>query len=264
MSMDRRILQLARLAESEPTPELFLQLGQLYLREDQLAQAQAAFAQGIQTTRAVVRDLASGEVSLDEVRLELQRELEETARALALRGRRAEREALVARLEAPGLSPSEHDALLRLEVELGLPLHPEPLRCPACAGPMEAGPQERPGSVRCARTGEGGDLCRHMDAVNLYGCSTCGFVLRAWTDRRPGQDDPHEAPFIRPERTRCPYCQGRVADWTHHYNSCPQASPGRFPRCEVCRQRGFHRRPIRCPRCAGEVGETPCAERRRR
>ena len=262
MSMDRRIVELLRVAETEPTPELFLQLGQLFLRDDALAEAQAAFTQGIQTTRAVVRDLASGEISLDEVRLELQRELEATERALALRGRRDQREALLARLEA--LSLAEHDALIRLEVELGLPIHAEPQRCPACAGPMVPGLEETPGSLRCARTGEGGDLCRHMDAVNLYGCGRCGQVVRAWNDRKPGQDDPHEAPFVRPERTRCPYCKGRVADWTRHYNACPQAAPGRFPRCDVCRQRGFHRRPIRCPRCSAELGETPCAERRRR
>lgn len=265
MSVDRQILELSRQLESEPAPEGFLHLGQLYLRQDDLQGARAALLQGLATTQGVVPDLDSGGLTLHDVRLELQAELESVERALAQRGRRDERAALVARLEQGGLTPPEHDALIRLEVELGLPLHPEPVQCPACRGPVRPGPDpEAKGSVQCARTGAGGDLCRHMDATNLYGCQGCGLVVRAWTERVPRKSDPHEAPFVRPERTRCPFCNGRVADWTQHYAACPQGRPGRFPRCDVCGQRGFHRRPVRCPRCGQEAGETPCAERRAR
>lgn len=264
LSLDRQLAELQRLAESEPTPELFLQLGQVCLRGDDPAGALAAFERGLATTRGVVMDLATGEVQLDQVREELREEALQAQSLVELRDRTREREAQVARLEAGQLSAEEHDALIRLEVSLGLPLHAEAASCPACQGGLVPVPGCEGGSVRCARTGEGGDLCRHMDAVNMFACGACGQVMRAWLERRPREVDPHEAIFVRPERTRCPHCQSRIADWTQHYNSCSQAPPGHFPRCDVCRQRGYHRRPVKCPRCEATVGETPCAERRRR
>lgn len=263
-SLDRQISELQRLAESEPAPELFLRLGQLFLRSDDPASALSAFEQGLTTTRGVVLDLASGEAELDSLREELREEALGARALIEIRNRTSRREEWVARLEAGQLSETEHDALIRLEVELGLKLHPQEAACPSCRGPLVPVPDCPVGTVRCARTGEGGDLCRHIDAVNMFACGGCGQVMRAYLDRRPREADPDEAFLVRPERTRCPNCKGRVADWTQHYNSCPQAPPGHFPRCDVCRQRGFHRRPILCPRCKGEVGETLCAERRRR
>jgi len=264
LSLDRQLSELQRLAESEPAPELFLRLGQLHLRSDDPAGALAAFERGLATTRGVVLDLATGEAQLDQVREELREEASEAQALLQIRDQTQTREALVQRLEAGQLNPAEHDALIRLEVELGLPLHAQTPSCPACQGPLIENPGCEVHSLSCARTGEGGDLCRHMDAVNMFACGDCGQVMRAWLDRRPREVDPHEPLFVRPERTRCPHCQARIADWTQHYNSCSKAPPGHFPRCDVCRQRGYHRRPIQCPRCKGAVGETLCAERRRR
>lgn len=257
-------MELQRLAESEPTPELFLQIGQLCLRGDDPGGALAAFERGLSTTRGVILDLATGEAELDQVREELREEATQARALLEIRDQTQTREALVARLTAGQLSAEEHDALIRLEVQLGLPIHAEDPACPACSGPLAPVPDCEVGTVRCARTGEGGDLCRHMDAVNMFACGGCGQVMRAWLERRPREQDPHEPIFVRPERTRCPHCQSRIADWTQHYNSCSQAPPGHFPRCDVCRQRGYHRRPLKCPRCHGAVGETLCAERRRR
>lgn len=263
-SLDRQLAELRSLAESEPAPELFLRLGQLHLRSDDPASALVAFERGLSTTRGVVLDLATGEAQLDQVREALREEATEARALVQLRDQTQTREGMVERLAAGRLSAQEHDALIRLEVELGLPVHAEAVSCPACNGPLSENPDCEVGSLRCARTGEGGDLCRHVDAVNMFACGGCGLVLRAWLERRPRETDPHEPPFVRPERTRCPHCKGRVADWTQHYNSCPQSPPGHFPRCDVCRQRGYHRRPIQCPRCQAAVGETLCAERRRR
>ncbi|RMG12089.1 MAG: hypothetical protein D6731_14550 [Planctomycetota bacterium] len=208
---------------------------------------------------------ADGAADLHPLALEVDGLLEQARARAEGAARAARRRELLAALEAGELDAAGHDELIRLEVRDGLPLHREPPRCPACAGPMSE--PRADGTVRCARSGEGGDLCRHTDAEGLYACPACGLVVRAWAEGSL-PPSPHEPPLVRPERTQCPHCSGRVADWQRHVRRCPKARPVDFPRCAVCDRRGFHRASLRCPRCAAEVARTLCGEpkgpRRRR
>lgn len=163
-----------------------------------------------------------------------------------------------------GLSREEHEELIALELRDGAPLHPEPARCPACRGPLR---EEQGGlSVRCARSGVDGDLCRHVDARDLFRCRPCGLVVRAWNREAQGRlrPDPAEPPTATVRRPRCGHCQASVADWKNHLRACSRAQPGDFPVCPTCRQRGFHTRSIVCPRCGAEVATIPCLERMKR
>ncbi|MCO5171391.1 MAG: hypothetical protein M9894_34240 [Planctomycetes bacterium] len=241
-------------------PALLVRLAQLYLRAGRLEPARAALLDA----RGRLSPVAEGEDgSVDLARLwdEVDDLLQQVERDLAASGRDAQRLDLVARLEGDGLSREEHAELIRLELEAGLPLHPEPARCPACRGAL-AEDDDGPG-VRCARSGRDGDLCRHVDARDLYRCGRCGLVVRAWSAEAQGRLkrlDPHEPPLGRLTRSRCPLCNGPVADWSQHALRCPKRDQGPLPRCPVCRQRGLHARTLSCPRCAGEVATVPCLE----
>ncbi|MGE0711299.1 MAG: hypothetical protein AB7N76_29290 [Planctomycetota bacterium] len=264
MSYDRRIAELEREAQAEPTPELLLELAQHYLRLDAPEDALVAYRHALELTAGVVQDLAGGHElhPLRETIVDGIKELEERVQSATLRqARLAEHAALLAALERGPLAREAHDRLLRLEVALGLPLHPEPPRCPACAGPIADHPTQE-GAVRCARSGRDGDFCRHTDANNMFACPGCGLVVRAWNERLIRDLDEHEPPLLRPERVRCPHCNARVADWSHHYRRCPKARPADFPVCTLCRKRGYHRSPLHCPRCRTVVGETPCSRKR--
>src|SRR5690606_6537611 len=119
-----------------------------------------------------------GEVDLDALCDEVDTLLDQVDRDLAMRDRDARRLELTARLEQGGLERAEHDELIRLELEAQVPLHAEAPACPACRGPLADDPDG--GGVRCARSGRDGDLCRHVDARDLYRCEGCGLVVRAW------------------------------------------------------------------------------------
>ena len=173
------------------------------------------------------------------------------------REERAERrQELLAVLAERGLDPPSHDELIRIELQDGYPLHPEPARCPACQGPLEQVGE----MVRCARSGTGGDLCRHTDAQGLHQCARCGQILRAWSTKTKLVPQPHEPPLGVAGKTRCPHCQGNVVSWIKHFRRCPQARPADFPVCLHCRKRGHHQRALQCPRCAHEVLRVDCLE----
>ncbi len=256
--LDREIADAERQARAgQADPAGLARLGQLYLRAGRPEDARGAF----ERARAALPPLVAGpdgELELTALWTEVNDGLTAAEAALERAARLAERAALVARLEAGGLEPALHDALVRLEVALGLPLHPEPRRCPACLGPLADDPA---GGVRCARSGRGADLCRHTDARDLYACAGCGLVVRAWGERKgrfkPGE---HEPPLGRVARPRCPFCQGPVASWPQHLLRCPRARPGEFPVCGRCRKRGVHEASVRCPRCDAEVATAPCLE----
>lgn len=241
-------------------PSLLVRLAHLYLRVGRLDGARQALVDARARLSAVVHG-ANGEVDLDALCVEVDALLEQVDRDVALRDRDGRRLELVARLEQGGLSPAEHDELIRLELEAGVPLHPEPPVCPACRGPLAEDPDG--GGVRCARSGRDGDLCRHVDARDLYRCAGCGLVVRAWAREAQGRlkPDPAEPPLGTLSRPRCPLCNGPVADWSQHAFRCPRAtSAAQFPRCPVCRQRGHHARTLGCPRCRAVVGSVPCLE----
>ena len=262
--LERELAETLRRARGgEATPEVLLRLGRLHMRAGQLGDARAAFARARETIRAgspLVRDGAGEVAGLHPLWTELDEALAVVDAQLGREERAARRRELQARLERQGHLPREdHDALIRLEVADGLAVHREEPRCPACDGPIRF---DESGAARCARTGRGGDLCRHTDAVGLFACAGCGLVVRAWSERPLRAGDPREPPMVQPERGRCPRCGGRVADWSRHFLRCPKARPADFPRCDVCRGRGHHARTLRCPRCRTAVAEVPCAERR--
>jgi hypothetical protein len=263
VSLDREIAHLERAACTEPTPELLLRLAQLHLRADDPHSALRAYRE-VLGLAGVVDDLAGGvivhplrdQALLAIERLEASLADEEQRAAFTLRLQR-----LLGLLAEDQLAPDQHDELIRLEVSLGLEVHGQTPACPACGGAVA--PSDTPeGSVRCARSGEGGDLCRHTDATHMFACPCCGLVVRAWNERKIRNLDPLEPPLLKPERARCPHCSSRVASWLRHFRRCPEARPVDFPVCGVCRKRGFHRSSLRCPRCATIVGETPCAAKR--
>jgi len=262
VSLDREIAHYERLAQAEATPEVLIRLGELHLRADDEPAALRAYRHALELT-GVVPDYGGG-VDLHPLRpmiLKTIEELEQRINAAAGRAAGLERRAaLLLRLDQ--LTREEHDELIRLEVALEVEVHPEEPRCPACQGPMAEGAEA--GTVICARSGADGDLCRHTDARRLYACDGCGLVVRAWVERKIRNLDPFEPPLLKPERNRCPHCNGRVADWRRHVRNCPRARPAEFPICDVCRKRGYHRSPLRCPRCKTLVGETPCAQKRGR
>ena len=206
-----------------------------------------------------VRRRSSGEVELASQWEDLHALLEQAEAELTDALQRQQHQALVARLEAQGLPPADHEALIRLELERGWPLHPEPAHCPACKGSLA---EEAGNKVRCGRSGQGGDYCRHTDEENLYRCGRCGKIARA-LDRRRGKiyrDDPLEPDLAKVERGRCPLCGGSVADWSRHFFRCPKGSGDQFPRCPVCTKRGFHQRVVRCPRCDDTLTTLACME----
>ena len=254
--VDHELQALLRALEERPGDwEGWLRLARLHLRAGQALEARAALdrARGLMPPLVVTE----GGVDLREEWLDLLEQLEtlEGETGKLVRARR--RDELVARLS--GLSPAEHDELIRLEVQDGVPVHPQALACPACRGPLAAGPD----GLRCARSGADGDVCRHTDAKGLHGCTRCGQVVRAWDPRTQGRldpDDPFEPPIGRPGKSRCALCQGQVADWKRHFLRCPKGKPADFPRCARCGKRGFHARSIACPRCAAEVVSAPCLE----
>lgn len=241
-------------------PALLVRLAQLYVRAGRAEQARATLleARGLQTPVAEAED---GSVELAALWHELDELLQQVDADLALRAREARRLELVRLLEGGGLSRAEHDELLRLELQDGLPLHPEPARCPACKAPLA---DNEDGGVRCSRSGRDGDLCRHVDVRDLYRCGACGLVVRAWSREAQGRfkPDPHEPPLGSLSRSRCPHCGGPVADWSKHAFTCPRTGgdASKFPRCTVCRQRGHHARELTCPRCHGLVATVPCLE----
>lgn len=247
----------------EATPEALLRLGRLYLRAGQPREARDAFdgaREAIRAGSALIRDGAGEVAGLHPLWTELDDAIAAVDTLIARQERTARRSELLRQLEGQGrLSAPDHDALIRLEVADGLPIHPEQPRCPACDGRVEVGED---GGARCARSGQDGDLCRHTDATGLFACPGCGLVVRAWSERPLRGEDPYEPPHVEPERARCPHCSGRVADWGKHFRRCPKARPAEFPRCEVCRKRGFHARSLRCPRCRTAVAEVACGEPR--
>ncbi|MBX3465700.1 MAG: hypothetical protein KF878_02230 [Planctomycetes bacterium] len=244
-------------------PALLARLAQLYVRVGRLEPARQVLLEA----RARLSPLVEGQdgaVDLAALWDEVDDLLQQVERDLAASGRDARRLELVARLEQGGLPPEEHEELLRLELEAGVELHPEPPRCPACRGGLADDGDGGP--VRCARSGRDGDLCRHVDARDLYRCGRCGLVARAWSPETQGRlkVGPHEPPLGRLTRPRCPLCNGAVADWSQHALRCPKGDVGQLPRCPVCRQRGVHTRTLSCPRCQGEVATVPCREGARR
>ncbi len=241
-------------------PVLLARLARLYLRAGRLEPAREALVDARGRLSAVVED-QHGEAALDALCDEVDELLEQVDRDLAARERDGRRLELTARLEQGGLGRAEHDELIRLELEAGVPVHPTPSACPACGGPLADHPDGA--GVRCARSGRDGDLCRHVDARDLYRCEGCGLVVRAWAREAQGRlkPDPAEPPLGTLTRPRCPLCNGPVADWAQHAFRCPRAtSAAQFPRCGVCRQRGHHARTLTCPRCRAEVGSVPCLE----
>lgn len=239
-------------------------LGQAYLRLGRVEDALRAFTAARERLPSSLVEREDG-VEVATLWEELVELVAACEARLADRARGARREELVARLAADrALPPPLHDELVRLEVALGLPPTPEPAACPACRGPLVEDP-DRPG-VRCARTGVDGDLCRHMDAVDLFRCGGCGLVLRAWSQETQGRlrPDPAEPPVGHLRRPRCQACGGSIADWRAHVFRCPRARAADFPRCAACRQRGHHARVVACPRCKAEVTTVPCLERTKR
>lgn len=273
--LDEELARLERaIAGGDDTPDAALRLGQLYLRAGRAREAAAALTRAVEGMPPLAHD-GEGRVDVDPLRVELL-ELLERARGTESEETRQERlRVLLGELATRGvLDPSAHDELIRLEAALeGRVSHPETPACPACTGPVLTVPEgerhrvygldERDlgarGQVRCARSGRDGDLCRHTDARNLYACAGCGLVLRAWVGKQV--PDPHEPPLVRPGRSRCKLCGGGVSDWRRHFLRCPRGRPADFPPCEVCGKRGFHARPLACPRCAEEVAWVPCMER---
>lgn len=232
----------ARAGRGEPA--LLLRLAQLYLRAGRLEPAREALVDARGRLSPVVEG-QDGAVDLAALWDEVDTLLEQVDRDVALRDRDARRLELTARLEQGGLGREEHDELIRLELELHVPVHPEPAACPACRGPLADDPDG--GGVRCARSGRDGDLCRHVDARDLYRCDGCGLVVRAWAREAQGRfrPDPAEPPLGTLSRPRCPLCSGPVADWSQHAFRCPKAaSAAQFPKCPVCRQRGHHARTL--------------------
>lgn len=248
----------ARAGRGEPA--LLVRLAQLYLRAGRLEPAREALLDARGRLSAVV-ETQDGEAELDALCDEVDELLDQVDRDLAARDRDARRLELATRLEQGGLPRAEHDELIRLELEAGVPLHPEAAACPACGGGLADDPDG--GGVRCARSGRDGDLCRHVDARDLYRCGGCGLVVRAWARETQGRfkPDPAEPPLGALSRPRCPLCNGPVADWSQHAFRCPKAtSAAQFPKCSVCRQRGHHARTLTCPRCRAVVGSVPCLE----
>ena len=260
MAFDREIARLQRQVRSgESTPDLLLRLGQLYLRADCVEEGFKTLSEARARLRTV-SDMA-GNTDLDP-RLESVEEALGRARALSeARSARTRRAELAARCEAGAISADEHEELLRLELAAGAELHPRVPCCPSCGGGVkDLGDPHREGAVRCARSGEDGDYCRHTDAVDLYACPTCGLIVRAHARRRRLKPDPHEPPCVKPERSRCPLCSGRVANWTRHARNCPAAPPQDFPRCPVCQSLGYHERLLVCPCCERLAGRIACFE----
>lgn len=241
-------------------PALLVRLAQLYQRAGRLEPARESLvqAQGLLKPAAEREDGTLELAALWSEVEDLLKALDDDRAALDRDGRRVELGGRLDRGEA--LSVAEHDELIRLEVAAGVTPHPEPRACPACRGPLVDDPDG--GGVRCARSGREGDLCRHVDAQDLYCCPACGLVVRAWSREAQGRfrADPHEPPLGKLSRPRCPLCNGPVADWTQHAHRCPKGNAAQLPRCTVCRQRGQHARSLACPRCAGEVATVPCME----
>jgi len=248
-------------ASGDGGPEALSRLGQLYLRVSRPVDAHRVFSEAYEAMAGVVHD-AAGAIELNGLRDEI-KQSRDLAQELAERSLRDVRRAeLVAALAAGGLEAEGHDELIRLQVQDGLAVSAESPRCPACRGPMAEPAQD--GSVMCARSGADGDLCRHVGADGLYACGGCGLVVRGWNERKLGVEDSKEPPFVRPKRSRCTHCLGRVADWKKHFVRCPKARPVEFPVCAVCNRRGFHTTSLECPRCAFTVAELPCMERSQR
>lgn len=241
-------------------PALLLRLAHLYVRAGRLEPAREALVEA----RGGLNPVAEGQdgsVGLAALWDEVDGLLEQVEGDLVLRDRDTRRHDLSGRLEQGGLTRAEHDELIRLELAAGAPPSREPPLCPACRGPLADDPDG--GGVRCARSGREGDLCRHVDARDLYRCGGCGLVVRAWSREAQGRfrPDPAEPPVGALSRPRCPLCNGAVADWSQHAFRCPRAaSAAQFPKCAVCRQRGHHARTLTCPRCRGEVASVPCLE----
>lgn len=257
--LDAEIQALLRALEGTPADWCaWLRLGQLQLRAGQPEAAQEALERA-RTHMPPLVTTSDGGVDLREEWDALVEQLAalETETAGLLRQRR--REALSAALASTGLTRELHRELIALEVQDRRPIHPETPVCPACQGPV----RETEHGVRCARSGQGGDVCRHTDAKGLHACPGCGLVLRAWDPRTKGrlpEDDPCEPPLGLPGKSRCPRCQGAVADWKRHFLRCPKGRPKDFPVCRTCGKRGHHAREIRCPRCQAEVVSAPCLE----
>lgn len=251
-------------------PELALRLSQLFLRADRPVDAHRTLSQAAdllgQANARVVYD-AAGQIEVNPVWHTIREELERVGELAGIRERAERRRVLTGQLEASGLNAEEHDELIRLEVGAGVPVHGMAPSCPACRGPIAPAPptdadgEPQENTIRCARSGVDGDLCRHTDAKGLFACPCCGLVVRAWNERKL-KPDPFEPPMLQPEKAHCPLCNGGITIWKKHFLKCPKGRPAAFPVCGVCRKRGFHRRQLRCPRCTTVVGETPCMERR--
>jgi hypothetical protein len=248
-------------ASGDGGPDALSRLGQLYLRVNRPGDAHRVFAEAYEAMQGVVHD-ASGSIELNALRDEV-KESRDLAKELFERSQRDERRAeLLEGLDSGTLEADLQDELIRLQVRDGLAIRAETPRCPACWGPMAEPAQD--GSITCARSGTDGDLCRHVGADGLYACGGCGLVVRGWNERKLRVEDSKEPPFVRPKRSRCKHCQGRVADWKKHFVRCPKARPVEFPVCGVCNRRGFHVAALECPRCAFTVAELPCMERSQR
>jgi hypothetical protein len=251
-------LERAVQGEREPPPELLVRLGRLYMRADRAEDAAETFARAREALGATLRR-PDGGLELNPLTEEVDEALAQVRAVVADHTQRARRRELVALLEAGELDRAGHDELIRLEVAAGVEVHPEEPTCPACEGPTSAPAGD--GTVACGRSGRDGDLCRHTDAKDLYACETCGLVVRLWREGKL-RVDAHEPPLVRPDRSRCRHCDGRIASWKNHFMRCPKARPADFPICPVCDRRGFHAAELRCPRCRGKVAETLCGEPR--
>jgi hypothetical protein len=242
-------------------PGTLVKLAQLYLRAGRTAQARDTLVEARGLSSPVALD-QEGTVELAELWAEIDDLLQRVEQELQKDARDARRAALVVQLST--LTRAEHDELIRLEVQDGLTPHAEPPACPACRGPLRDDPDGPPtgSGVRCARSGKDGDLCRHVDARDLYRCGCCGLVQRAWSRETQGRfrPDPAEPPLGELARSRCPHCAGPVADWNQHAYRCPKAKAAEFPKCPVCDKRGHHARALTCPRCKAEVTSVPCLE----
>lgn len=267
VALDADIARLERqVGSGETTADLLLRLGQLYLRADRPRQARDTLIQAQEVLPTLIRTMDGEIAGIDPLHDQIEEALQRAQELAQTREESERREALTRQLERDGLAPDEHDELIRLEVAAGLTLHKQTPICPACEGPVapvppKEGEEAKEGMIRCARSGQDGDLCRHTDAEGLFACSTCGLVVRPWNYRRKLKPDPKEPPVVRPEKARCHLCGCGVADWRRHFLRCPKGRPRDFPRCTVCNSRGFHRRTLRCPRCRAQVGETPCMEK---
>lgn len=256
--LDAEVQALLRALEESPGDwPGWLRLGQLQLRCGRPEEAERALGQA-RAHMPPLQTMQDGSVDLRAEWTALGEQLEQLERETALLLRQGRREALARALVSTGLSPELHGELIALEVQDGLPIHKETPRCPACQGPVVNAAD----GLRCARSGQGADVCRHTDAKGLHACPACGLVVRAWDPRTKGRlrDDPNEPPLGVPGKSRCPRCEGAVADWSRHFLRCPKGRPKDFPVCRVCGKRGQHARAIGCPRCRAEVVSAPCLE----